>query len=370
MSSVMPPYRMFLCGDVMTGRGIDQILTHPCEPQIYESYVRDARDYVRLAEDINGKIPLKNKGAYVWGDGLEELNARRPDFRLINLETCITKSNTPWPYKGINYRMHPKNIDVITSAHIDVCVLANNHILDWGKEGFLETLATLDNARISYAGAGKNLEKAIAPAIHFVPGFKGRTLVFSMGLTSSGIFKEWAATRERPGVWLLSDLGKHTINQIKSVIEYFRKTEDLCIVSIHWGGNWGYEIPESHQQFAHILIDELGVNIIHGHSSHHPIGIELYNQGLILYGCGDLINDYEGISGWEEFKSDLSLMYFLAFDAQLQLKQLELVPMVRKNFKLRYASKDECQWMTKKLVQCSREFKTSFELDDQVIYCL
>ncbi len=366
----MPQFHIFLSGDVMTGRGIDQILTHPCEPQIYESYIQDARDYVLLAERINGSIPLYNEGGYVWGDGLNELNLRKPDLRLINLETSITSSDTPWPHKGINYRMHPKNIDAITSAHIDVCTLANNHVLDWGKEGFLETLLTLDKARISYAGAGKNIHKATAPAIHFVPGFKGRVLVFSLGLSSSGIPIEWAATPEQPGVWLLTDLGKDNIHQIKNVIKLYKKTEDLCIVSIHWGGNWGYDIPISHQQFAHMLIDELDVNVIHGHSSHHPIGIELYNQGLILYGCGDLINDYEGIGGWEQFKSDLSLMYFLTFDAHCQLKQLELVPMVRKNFTLHYANKDECQWMAKKLTECSQDFKTSFELNDHVIQCI
>ncbi|KTD67016.1 capsule biosynthesis protein [Legionella steelei] len=370
MSSITSQFHIFLCGDVMTGRGVDQVLTHPCEPQIYESYVRDARDYVRLAEQINGSIPLHNKGEYVWGDALDELNLRKPDLRLINLETSITSSETPWPNKGINYRMHAKNIDVITAAHIDVCVLANNHVLDWGKEGLLETLLTLDKVGISYVGAGKNIQKATAPAILFVPGFKGRILIFSMGLSSSGILKEWAATVEQPGVWLLPDLSKDTIKQIKKVIEHYRKAEDLCIVSIHWGGNWGYEIPLYHQRFAHRLIDQLGVHVIHGHSAHHPMGIELYNQGLILYGCGDLINDYEGIGGWEQFKSELSLMYFLTFNAQGRLTQLELVPMVRKNFKLHYASKDDGQWMAKNLTACSRRFKTSFEFNNYVIHCL
>ena len=369
MSSVLPQIHIFLCGDVMTGRGIDQILTHPCEPQIYESYVKDARDYVWLAERVNGKIAPDNKGAYIWGDALIELKLRNPDLRLINLETSITRSNTPWPFKGINYRMHPENIDAITSAHIDVCALANNHILDWGIEGFLETLLTLDNAQIAYAGAGKNIQKATAPAIHFIPGFEGRILVFSMGLYSSGILKVWTATSQHPGLWMLNDLSKDSIKRIKEVIEYYRKTGDLCIVSIHWGGNWGYDIPDQHQQFAYTLIDELGVNVIHGHSSHHPMGIEWHNQGLILYGCGDLINDYEGISGWEQFKSDLSLMYFFSVDPNLRLTQLELVPMIRKNFKLHYASNEECQWMMNSLIQCSQDFKTSFELDEHVIYC-
>ncbi|KTD72640.1 hypothetical protein [Legionella tucsonensis] len=78
-------FHIFLCGDVMTGRGIDQILTHPCEPQFYEFYVKDARDYVWLAERVNGKIPLGNKGEYVWGDGLVELKLRNPDLQNFKL---------------------------------------------------------------------------------------------------------------------------------------------------------------------------------------------------------------------------------------------------------------------------------------------
>ena len=48
-----------------------------------------------------------------------------------------------WPDKGINYCMHPANVDCLTAAHIDCCVLANNHVLDWGREGLEETLRVL-----------------------------------------------------------------------------------------------------------------------------------------------------------------------------------------------------------------------------------
>lgn len=363
------PLQIFLCGDVMTGRGIDQILSHPSEPHLYESYVKDARDYVWLAEKRNGKIPRGIQGDYLWGDGLNELNNRQPNLRIINLETSITSSNTPWLHKGINYRMHPKNIDAITAAKIDVCVLANNHVLDWGLPGFLETMAALNKAQIHYAGAGERIQHAQAPAVLSAFDFPGRILIFSMGLSSSGIPHEWSASSEHPGIWLLDNLSARTILHIKKTIEYYRQSNDLCIVSIHWGGNWGYDIPMQHQQFAHALIDEAGVHAIHGHSSHHPIAIEIHNHCPIFYGCGDLINDYEGISGWEQFKDELSLMYFLTFDKYLRLDRLELVPFARKNFKLHYANATDCQWMTRTLINCSELFHTSFELEDSVIYC-
>jgi poly-gamma-glutamate synthesis protein (capsule biosynthesis protein) len=93
------------------------------------------------------------------------MNRIVPDVRIINLETSVTKSNNYWKGKGINYRMHPKNISVLTAAKIDVCSLANNHVLDWGYSGLRETMETLRNANIKIAGAGRNLVEAHVPAI-------------------------------------------------------------------------------------------------------------------------------------------------------------------------------------------------------------
>ena len=134
---------IFLCGDVMTGRGIDQVLPHPSDPTIYESYMKNARGYVKIAEEVNGPIDYPVSFSYVWGDALKELDRVAPDVRIINLETSVTKSNDYWKGKGINYRMHPENISILTAAKIDVCSLANNHVLDWGYSGLLETLETL-----------------------------------------------------------------------------------------------------------------------------------------------------------------------------------------------------------------------------------
>ena len=114
----------------MTGRGVDQILPHPSGHQIFEPYVQDAREYVELAESRNGPISTPVTGAYIWGDALAEFERVRPDTRIVNLETSVTVSNDHWRGKGINYRMHPENVECLTAARIDVCGLANNHVLD------------------------------------------------------------------------------------------------------------------------------------------------------------------------------------------------------------------------------------------------
>lgn len=123
---------IFLTGDVMVGRGIDQILPHPGDPAIHESYMKSALGYVELAERTSGPIPRPADWAYIWGNALGELRRMAPDLRVINLETSITRSDEYWRNKGINYRMNPKNMAVLTTAGIDYCSLANNHVLDWG----------------------------------------------------------------------------------------------------------------------------------------------------------------------------------------------------------------------------------------------
>jgi len=325
--------RFFLCGDVMTGRGIDQILPHPCDPTLHENYVHSAREYVELAEQTNGPIPRRAAPAYIWGAALDELKRVQPDARIINLETSITRSED-YAGKGINYRMSPENAETLTAAAIDCSTLANNHVLDWGASGLLDTLATLQRLRIKSAGAGRTLAEAGAPAVLDIAG-KGRALIYAFASTTSGVDLDWAATATRAGVNLLTDLSEASATAICERIAHDRKPGDVVIVSIHWGSNWGYTIPNHQRHFARRLIDNAGVSIVHGHSSHHAKGIEVYGNRLILYGCGDFLNDYEGIQGYEEFRGDLALMYFADVEAASgSLTALEMVPLCVKRFRL------------------------------------
>ncbi len=338
---------LFLCGDVMTGRGIDQILPYPSEPQIYEPYMTSAKGYVQIAEQINGPIQRSVDFAYIWGDALQELNHIAPDARIINLETAVTTSPEFWPEKGINYRMHPRNIPCISAAKIDCCVLANNHVLDWGYDGLTETLTSLTAANLKTCGAGRNLIEAQTPATIDVAG-KGRVLVFGLGDESSGIPWDWCVRGNKPGVNLLPNLSEDTVLNIANRISELKQKGDCVVVSIHWGGNWGYKIPNAQREFAHRLIDQAHVDVVHGHSSHHPKGIEVYKGKPILYGCGDFLNDYEGISGYEQFRGDLTLMYFVTMDlATGKLVSLTMTPMQIRRFQLHYPQPEDVQWLAK-----------------------
>jgi poly-gamma-glutamate synthesis protein (capsule biosynthesis protein) len=344
-----------MCGDVMTGRGIDQVLPYPSNPSIHEAYARRATRYVQLAERVNGPIPKPVSFSYPWGDALEELTRVGPDLRMINLETSLTTSDDYWRGKGIHYRMHPKNALCLTAAKIDYCSLANNHVLDWGYAGLAETLSTLKKLNISNAGAGQDLQGVERPAVMEIKG-KGRVIVFSYGLQSSGIPSRWAASEDRPGVNLLRGLSDRTMQHIKEQVRAVRRERDIVVVSIHWGGNWGYGIPPAQRRFARRLIDDAGVDIIHGHSSHHVKGIEVYKERAVIYGSGDFLNDYEGIGGYEHFRGDLALMYFVSMDPETaELVCLKMMPMQIKRFRMNRVSRVDATWLRDAL---NREGKT------------
>ncbi len=175
---------------------------------------------------------------------------------MINLETSITTSED-WQPKGINYRMHPANLPVLGAAGIDVCVLANNHVLDWGRRGLLDTLAELARQGIRTAGAGRDLAEARAPArIELGPGEGGRLLIFALALASRntgrqdrtrtrggrapadlrpgpGLQEHWAAGVDRPGVFFLPALTVPALDELKALIRRWQRPGDRVLVSIH-----------------------------------------------------------------------------------------------------------------------------------------
>jgi len=352
---------LFLSGDVMTGRGIDQALPHPSSPRIHEGFMSSARGYLELAERASGPIPRPLAFRYVWGDALAELETRAPDLRIVNLETSITTSEDAWP-KGINYRMHPRNAPCLSAARLDLCVLANNHVLDWGVDGLVETLETLRGIGIASAGAGRNSEEAERPAaLDIKQG--ARLLAFGLGSPTSGIPPDWGARPGRPGICLLSDLSAGTARQVAERVAQWRRPGDLVAVSVHWGGNWGYAVPGEQRDFAHRLIDEAGVDVVHGHSSHHPKGIEVYAGRLVIYGCGDFLNDYEGIGGYQEYRSHLVLAYFATLDAASgRLVALEIVPFETRRFRLQRAARADAEWLRGMLQREGRALGTRVEL--------
>lgn len=352
---------LFLCGDVMLGRGIDQILPQPGDPTLRESSVRDARRYVELAEEANGRIQRPVDFAWVWGDALPALDVAAPDVRIVNLETSVTTSDEFAVGKAVLYRMSPANLPALTAVQPDVCVLANNHVLDFGRPGLAETLSSLAAAGVQTSGAGRDLAAARRPATVPLRDDR-RVLVFALGMATSGIPSGWAATADRSGVDFVREPSAAAADELVERVRTCRRPGDVVVVSVHWGGNWGYDVAQDEIAFAHRLVDG-GVDLVHGHSSHHPRPIEVYRGKLILYGCGDFVDDYEGISGHARFRDDLRLLYLATIDSATgRLAALRMLPLQARRMRLTRVTGKDAQWLQATLDRISRRFGVRVDL--------
>lgn len=238
---------LFLAGDVMTGRGLDQAMPHPGSPALHEPGMQDARRYLQLAEAAHGPIPIPMSLHDPWGDALAVLDDRRPDARIVNLETSITTSNDWCRGKEVHYRMHPANVGCLTAAGIDVATLANNHTLDWGRAGLAETLATLRQAGIQTVGAGRSQAEARQPAVVTLGAGerqRGRVLVWAVGSTTSGIPADWGVTDRAAGLDLVSVTDLADADGLSARAAAMKQPGDIAVISIHWGSNWGFDVPD------------------------------------------------------------------------------------------------------------------------------
>ena len=190
----------------MLGRGVDQILPQPGDPTLQERQVRDARIYVDLAVEANGSIPQPVDWSWPWGDALQLLADAGCDARIINLETSITTSDDYAPGKAVHYRMNPANVPAVGAVRPDACVLANNHVLDFGRRGLLETLDVLAAAGLRVAGAGRSLREAQSPADHPDPEQWGQGGGLRLRFAVQRHPDDWAATEDRPGVHVITTL--------------------------------------------------------------------------------------------------------------------------------------------------------------------
>lgn len=145
-------------------------------------------------------------------------------------------------------------------------------------------------------------------------------------------------------------------------LDPIRREGDLAIASIHWGENWGYGVRPEQRKLAHRLIDEAGADVVHGHSSHHVKGIEVYRNRLVLYGCGDFLTDYEGITGHKQFRGDLGLMYFVSTEPHSgELARLRMIPTRMRRFQVTRAAPSETDWLADILNREGEPLGTSVE---------
>lgn len=321
----------------MLGRLVDQLLPeHVHEPEESRHVANFRRMHPNL-QNYNHTSP--------WGNTLSFLQSS--DLVLGNLETAATVRDTKWPNKVFNYRMHPANIACLNVAGVDYVSLANNHTLDFGREGLFETVRVLEEAGIAYAGAGRSIAEAEKPAVLKLE----RTLAPAMDEVSAREIHIFSAS-DHPEDWASVpefNLLRYDSNSRARLRDLLTKEHDglspkpsLKIFSVHWGPNYSWEPSENITSMAHFLIDECGVDVVHGHSSHHVQGIEVYKCKLIIYGCGDFVDDYAVNS---RYRNDLSAAWKVTLTdsrgGKLEPSRLEVFPSRIKSFQAGLLSEND-----------------------------
>jgi len=297
---------------------------------------------VMLGRLVNSVLTL-DRYTYVWCDTLQMM--QEADLSLINLECVIASKGTEWSrtWKPFHFRAGLEAIEVLKSASIDHVSLANNHTLDYEVEALVEMLQLLDNNKIRHSGAGRNLQEAMAPAILEAKKIK----VAIVSLTDNE--PEWEASVNSPGVnFIPITLENHYEERLKASIETAKRCADIVIVSCHVGPHFR-EVPSSdYISFAHHIID-LGADIYWGHGNHMPQGIELYKRKVIMYDCGDFVDDYAVDS---YYRNDLSFLFLANYNGQ-EIRSVELVPVKISDFRVCTAPPWEGDFITKRMVnQC------------------
>ncbi len=288
----------------------------------------------------------------VWGDVLPVVRAA--DLFLLNLECALTREDTPWrdgEEKAFYFRADPSAVAALTEARVAFASVANNHVLDFGERGLVETLETLDGAGIAHAGAGRDEGEAGASAVLTAAGTRIAVVCF-------GDHPEaWSAGPRRAGInYTPVSPEARTFARVARSLEAARGVADLVVLSIHWGPNMRAFPTAVFRDFAHMAMDA-GADAFWGHSAHVVQGIELHRRGPILYDTGDLIDDY---AVDPELRNDLSALFLLRV-ADHRVVDVELLPVTIRDRRAMVARGADRDWFVRALSERTAPLGTGLE---------
>ncbi|MDS0282535.1 CapA family protein [Haloarcula onubensis] len=315
------PYTLGFTGDVMLGRSVSE------------------RQRTRAADAV-------------WDGALSRLRAL--DALCINLECALSTRGRPWrrTHRPFHFRADPEwAVPALTAAGVDWATLANNHLLDFEEPALCDTLGALSAVDIAHSGAGRDERAAWAPVT--VP--VGDLTVAFVSATDNT--PEYAAGPDSPGV-ARTELDDPTERGklARAVDDTLATDPDLLVASLHWGPNMTTEVFDSHREVGHWLL-ERGVDVVHGHSAHVFKAVEVAEEGLLMYDCGDFLDDY---AVDDVLRNDRSFLFELTVSEDGTPQELRLVPVEIRNCAVHLADGEVAKWCREAMRQRSRDFGTEF----------
>jgi poly-gamma-glutamate capsule biosynthesis protein CapA/YwtB (metallophosphatase superfamily) len=246
---------------------------------------------IMLARTIGEQV--ESQGPEIVFSGVQSV-FKTADVLVGNLECTLTEGGDQQP-KGYPFAASPETTQALALAGFDVLSLANNHSMDYGREGLIDTINNLAQYGITSVGAGEDLAKALTPAMLERNGLRMAFLAYvDVPMEENGFdTRTWIATASTPGIaW--ADL-----DQIRSDVIAARQQADIVIVLLHSGYEVGTYIPSispNQQAEAYAAIDA-GATLVIGSHPHILQTIERYRNGLIAYSLGNFAFDgYQGIA--------------------------------------------------------------------------
>lgn len=201
------------------------------------------------------------------------------DIVFGNLENPISTRGTKETNKQYTFRGNPKNLNVLIDNNINGVSLANNHILDYGREALIDTMENLNSYNIKYSGAGETIDDAFKPATYNINGKEISIISVSRIIPKT----DWNVANQNYGVATTYDSTK-TLAKIKE----FKKVSDVVIVYVHWGD----ELSKTPLKYQKVLAKEYidsGATAVIGSHPHVLQGFEFYKDSIIAYSLGNFI---------------------------------------------------------------------------------
>ncbi|MTI96407.1 MAG: CapA family protein [Firmicutes bacterium] len=238
---------------------------------------------VAVGDVMPAILTEKRVNEYDPGYPLAKIRERIKSGDLVfgNLEAPISDVGNPMD-KAYVFRAKPFTIEVLLDGGFNLVSLANNHILDYGAEAMLDTIDLLDQHGIAHAGAGKDQAAAGAPVLREVNGVKVAMLAYT-GAFPARLYPAWQAGPDTPGTAFYYDEDR-LVEAVKSA----RELADVVIVSMHWGYEYTYATNAEQHRLGKLVVDS-GADLVLGHHSHTPQGIEFYGGKPIVYSLGNFL---------------------------------------------------------------------------------
>lgn len=203
----------------------------------------------------------------------------KADIFMVNQEFPFTQRGTAAADKQFTFRVPESRIHLLQEMGVDIVTLANNHILDFGAEGLLDSCKALDEAGILYVGGGENLERASALETITI----GQKIIGFLGTSRVYMDAGWAAGNSHPGVFSTYD----TALPLKAIKEA-RQQCDFLIVYVHWGVERETE-PKDYQRAMGRAYIDAGADLVVGSHPHVLQETEEYNGKTIVYSLGNFV---------------------------------------------------------------------------------